>query len=502
MRRLGLLCIVLVSIMLVACAGPLARDKDDKIKEFNRIEQDDAEISGSPADLADSPRVGQYSILNTNVNLYFLDESLGQLVPEVRRFNADWSNMELVDFALKQLIKGPETSGLSPVISKDVKINKIEFEENILSVDLSSEFYESDDLALARAAITNSLLDLGNFKYIRLTIDGREASDSLGANAGLTGLLTRYPVSINEISALEAQNFSNADVRKIKWELFFQDYSGYYLLSEVRTINVRNNNYAEAIVNELIKGPSAEGEGYYPTIPKGTVLNKTEFIKGKDDKSGIALYFSKEFRNLDASGPSQETSMLSSLVYSLTSLPQVDFIKIYYENSEGEYIEDPIYNTSLEKELTVDHFPNRIGRRVRVYFGDTQSMLLHPEYRAIAYDENNLAARILAELATDPVNPESERVIPAYIQPGDISVKVEEQLAEVDIPSACFDAIDIDNKRIIRDLYAVVNTLTDPVNMCNIREVQFTIDGSVVESYKDISLKEPFVMNPALIKTE
>jgi hypothetical protein len=59
-----------------------------------------------------------------------------------------------------------------------------------------------------------------------------------------------------------------------------------------------------------------------------------------------------------------------------------------------------------------------------------------------------------------------------------------------------------DNKRLIQSLYAVVNTLTDPINSCGISEVQFTVGGNLVDSHMDISLKEPFMMNPALIKEE
>ena len=48
----------------------------------------------------------------------------------------------------------------------------------------------------------------------------------------------------------------------------------------------------------------------------------------------------------------------------------------------------------------------------------------------------------------------------------------------------------------------MVNTLTDPVNDMDIQEVQFTVDGDVLDSYMDISLRDTFVFNPALIKEE
>ena len=65
-----------------------------------------------------------------------------------------------------------------------------------------------------------------------------------------------------------------------------------------------------------------------------------------------------------------------------------------------------------------------------------------------------------------------------------------------------FDEMELDNKKIIRDLYALVNSLTDPMNGTGIKEVQFTVGGRIIESYMDISLKDSFVMNPALISEE
>ena len=65
------------------------------------------------------------------------------------------------------MTEGPETSGLGPVMPENVKVNRVEIGENI-SVDLSDEFHESKEPALARAALVNSLLDMGAFKYVQI----------------------------------------------------------------------------------------------------------------------------------------------------------------------------------------------------------------------------------------------------------------------------------------------------------------------------------------------
>ncbi|NLU35493.1 MAG: GerMN domain-containing protein [Clostridiales bacterium] len=498
--RFILTLITLISILLVSCAYEQPAKQDNgKITEFNKLDEGEAEITDTPEDTTEQSISGLYAAERTGVNLYFLDEAAGQLSPETRKISGNESETELAFYILKELTEGPETSGLSPVMPENVKVNRVEIGENILAVDLSDEFHESKEPALARAALVNSLLDMGAFKYVKLYIDGQEATVSSDIDSGPLGLLTRYPVEVAEITALEEQNFNNKENRKVNWELFFRDNSGEFLLSEVRSITISEGKAAESIVNELIKGPITEGEGYYPVFPKGTTLQKTELIEGNSGRNGIALFFSKEFREKFTMNPSYEQSLIGSLIYSLTSLPDIHFVKIYYDNGYGFYIDDPVHGISLNRILTKRNYPDRMGKRIRIYFGSDQNLLV-PEYRAISHDEKDVAYRILKELATNPVTPGAVRVLPANIPADDFKLEVKDELAVVDVPKEYFDEIRLDNNRVIRDLYALVNSLTDPINRTGITEVQFTVEGDVIESYMDISLKDSFVMNPALIK--
>lgn len=495
--------IVLLFALLAACAsGPPIGQDSEKIDEFNRLGEEEPDEAAPSDEAPEQSIVGLHAARQTGVTLYFLDETAGQLSPEIRNISGEESSEELAAYILKELVGGPETNNLSPVLSKNIQINCIHLAENILTVDLSEEFNESQDLTLARAALVNSLLEIGSIKYVKLYIDGNEATISPDDKSGTLGLLTRYPTVVAEIRALEEQNYKDGEVRKINRELFFQDNAGQYLLPEVRLITIKDGNEAEAIVNELIKGPESEAEGYYPTLPQGTILHKSEMMKGQEELNGIALFFSKEFRAQFSNGAVQEQSMVGSLVYSLTFLPDIHFVKIYYDNGRGHYIDDPIGNIALNQELTTEQFPDVVGKRIRVYYGNDQSMLLVPEYRAIDGNDGNAANRILAELATDPIASDSVRVIPSDISAEDIHLNVTGEMAVVDVPVAYFDEMELDNKKIIRDLYAVVNTLTDPINGTGVREVQFTVEGKIIDSYMDISLKESFVLNPALNKEE
>ncbi len=500
-RKIKLLIVIVLmsATLLVACASEQpAKQDNEKITQFNKLDEEDAAGAQSSDEAFDQSLIGLSAPNRTGVNIYFLDEIAGQLSPETRNIKGNETNEELAYYILEELTRGPQSSGLNPVIPDGVKINRLDITEDILAVDLSAEFNESEEPALARAALVNSLLDMEAFKYVKLYIDGREATVTPDNESGPLGLLTRYPIIAAEIIALEEQNFNN-DLRKINWELFFRDNSGKYLLSEIRPITIKKGKAAETIVNELIKGPIKEGEGYYSTLPKGTVLQNTELINGLDDKNGIALFFSEEFRTNYPESTVFEESMISSLIYSLTSLPDIQFVKIYYDNGKGHYIDDSVNSAALYQELTRRDYPDNTGRRIRVYFGNDQSLLLTPEYRAIAGNEEDIAACILEELATDPTNSENVRVLPNHVPVEDIDLDIKGELAVVDIPLDFFDEMEMDNKKMIRDLYAFVNSLTDPMNKTGIKEVQFTVEGKVIESYMGITLKDTFVMNPALI---
>ncbi|NLA84924.1 MAG: GerMN domain-containing protein [Clostridiales bacterium] len=509
-RLLLLLSTIFIMLLLVACSvsnilKEPEKDEDKKISGLGSSLGDDIPEAALSEDKDGGDEIdpSRLSLNKTGINLYFYDKTTEQLSPESRTILTTRIGPEALEYVLNELIEGPkEAEQLVSALSKDTEIKSVEISEDIVTVDMSEKFYESEDMALARACLVNTILDFVNADYVKLMVEGWEATAFIDNREVMLGLLTRYPMTHTEIQALEAQTFGNPEISRINRELYFQDYSGKFLLPEVRSITVRNGNYAEAIINELIKGPVSEGQGYYPTLPKGSMLHKTEIVSDENDRNGIALYFSKEFSSKVSKGTTQEISMLSSLLYSLSSLPDIHYLNIYYDNGHGTYINAPIEKINLDRNLTVDLFPNKVGKRIRVYFGDSQGMLLVPEYRAVPKNEKNMAKRIMSELATDPIHQGCVRVIPENISPDEIKVEVKDGLAVVDIPNEYYEELELSENRIIRDIYAVVNTLTDPENSCYINKVQFTAEGKKIDNFKDVSLSEPFVMNLALIKEE
>jgi germination protein M len=69
----------------------------------------------------------------------------------------------------------------------------------------------------------------------------------------------------------------------------------------------------------------------------------------------------------------------------------------------------------------------------------------------------------------------------------------------VDLPES-LDGNKMGSTGALMTLYAMVNSLTDPVNTSNIKEVQFLVGGKVVKSFGNLEFSEPFIRNPAIIQ--
>lgn len=478
-------------------AKPEIQENSINIKAKKPETSTEAQIEKEP--MEDEDMLEEQAEKTTDVNLYFFDRDKNEFIAEQRQINLTLDELEAFHI-VNNLIKGPKSQSLEGVISNQTEIRNIEKSENLIIVDLSPEFLDSEDLLLARVSLVNSLTDLEDIKYVRIYIEGTELTSD-GTKDGIAlGLLSKYPNNLDEIIALDSKTMQKSDVREIASELYFVDCQGAYLLPEVRNITVISNQYARAIVEELLKGPSSQDKGLYPIFPKGVRLLDIKLIEDDDSENdGLELYFSKEFKDLGA-GSARELTTLGSLVHSLTRLPNIGWIKIYYENDKGEYIDSPIGNMSLTERLVKEDFTDLLGKRIKIYFSDKDIKKLKPQYRAINKKELGIAKKILYELAEGPMGEvDYERIIPEEVPIDRIKVSMNGRTAVVDLPSEFYE-IQSKNNRGIISLYAIANSLTDPINTENIDRVLFLMDGKQVDRYADMVISDPFVRNPALIE--
>jgi germination protein M len=143
--------------------------------------------------------------------------------------------------------------------------------------------------------------------------------------AGLSGCNNKTPGE--QTPADPNKNSQNPAIEQTeKISLFFSDDQAMYLLPEIREIKIKQetrteNSIAEAIVNELIAGPT--DTKLRATIPKETKLRS---LKITDQIANVD--FSEEIRSKHSGGSSGEAMTINSIVNSLTELSGVKRVQI------------------------------------------------------------------------------------------------------------------------------------------------------------------------------
>ncbi len=107
-----------------------------------------------------------------------------------------------------------------------------------------------------------------------------------------------------------------------------------YLAAEVRTIKNTGNIYSTA-VEELIKGPSADG--LYPTLPSDTVVNSVDVSDGMATVD-FNISIIDNFEEIPHSSTT-ETLAIYSIVNTLTEFNEIEKVKITIEGLESGQVE-------------------------------------------------------------------------------------------------------------------------------------------------------------------
>lgn len=498
----ALLCLFTCLILLTACTA--ARPEID-INEKEQptgdktVVEPKIDINVSRSQEREGEKDAEAEKYFHEITLYFLNRTQNSLTAESRRITASQPGINFAQI-VEALSKGPSSPELEAVIPRETKLLSASHVEDIVTVNLSAGFLKAEDLLIARAALVNTMVDIDGIEFVRIMVEGKEITTS-GINEGeVLGILGKFPINVADIIASEKKTDGTAEVRTLDWELYFRDREGKLLLSEIRTINVMNMEYARTIVEELIKGPSAQDLGLYRAIPSGARLLDVELIKSEDPESKdmLRLYFSEEFRTVFMEDTLSFRTSIGSLVLSLTSLSNIGRISIAFENGDASQITDTEGVSKLQEGFVKEDFSDILGRRIRVYFSDSNAMHLVPEYRAMSRADLRIARRIISELIAGPVYEGNIAVMPQGLSIDGIRVWVDQKTAFVDLHQD-INLNQMGSTGETMAIYAMVNSLTDPINTRNIERVQFLVGGKVVEGVGHLSLREPFVRNPALV---
>ena len=180
------LLIALSSLSLFGCVSSAELKKRDETISQLKTRVSELEANYEKA-LAQKPQAW--------VTLYFVKSLPTEfyLFPEERRVEGE-NSTELMQAALTQLIAGPKTPGLQPVLPKEAKVLSVTTEKGLATVDFSSEITKmnvgSRGEALALTAIANTVTKLGIVDRVQILVEGKKV-ETLGGHVDASKPLRR-----------------------------------------------------------------------------------------------------------------------------------------------------------------------------------------------------------------------------------------------------------------------------------------------------------------------
>lgn len=416
-----------------------------------------------------------------NPSLYFLDESTGRLVAESRELEISYM-ADGAELILEELLAGPSSSSLSPVLS-GATLAGVEQTDECANVYVETEAaLSSERMFTAAVAIADTMIDFTGVTYVTvffngevMNIDGYAFGPLRKSDGNPSALYTEY-------RARYAENVEGrANTVELSVILYFVDPSGRLLLPEVRTVTVTNGDYVGSVLSALADGPRYKYElRAYLSKEK---LEATAYTVSEEDRQ-LGIQFEGDVfagersssRNLEAAG----------IFYTLAGVVP-DTYRLVLKDDVNTYV--------MTRQVAAQY----LGQNIRISLPDSGMTSLLTIKRTVEADYDYYA--YIAELMRGPIESDSVEVWPVFpenITMDDLnSIHVYENMAVVDFSAAFFEQVDaLSPERQYMLVYSIVNTLAAT---SNIRAVLFQADGGPVgELSGGISLSSPLMPNPGI----
>lgn len=246
----------------------------------------------------------------------------------------------------------------------------------------------------------------------------------------------------------------------------------------------------EAVVNELIKGPSDVDSR--AVIPKDTRLVDIQI-----DGIIAKLNFSKEYFAFEGEySASAQLLARYSIVKTMCSLEGIDKVLISVDGSQllsasgnplgaiGE--NDMVLSQSLNENVTEKY--------VTLYFADEMGEKLVACRRRVPLVDNSVEKTIVTYLVAGPESDDMYRTIPAGTKV--LSVETKEGICFVNFSGEFVSKFDGGSAAATMAIYSVVNSLTE---LPDIDKVQFLVDSAKIDTFGDYFFSDPFERDESLI---
>lgn len=125
-------------------------------------------------DYTPQEEISEQQLRETVVTLYFSDKENKNLIPEARKIDANNLIKNPYEYLINLLIEGPKNENLIKSIPEGTKINSVFLEGDILKIDFSNEFLNSENLNNSVNSILNTVTQLNEINGIKILINGEE----------------------------------------------------------------------------------------------------------------------------------------------------------------------------------------------------------------------------------------------------------------------------------------------------------------------------------------
>lgn len=222
---------------------------------------------------------------------------------------------------LQQLGQVPEKLEYNAPLAGKFSLVSYSVDNGTVTLSFDEHYKEQNAIeeVLTRAAIVRTLTQIDGIDYVTMQVRGEPLTDNLGNVVGAMSADMFIDNAGNEINAYE----------QVKMRLYFANETGDKLIETTRKgVYSSNISMEKLIVEQLIKGPNAEG--IYPTINPDT---KVISVTVKDGTCYV---------NLDESFLKQTTGVsaevtIYSITNSLVELSNVNKVQISV-NGETNYM--------------------------------------------------------------------------------------------------------------------------------------------------------------------
>lgn len=246
---------------------------------------------------------------------------------------------EQIEELLAALAQAPLKKEYKAPLAMGFEVLGYTLEDGKLLLNMGQEYKELSVVQelLVRAAIVRTMVQLPGINFVAIRVNDEHLFDSLGQLVGWMNADTFVENEGNEINAYA----------EVRLKLYFANETGDGLMAIYRTREYNTNiSIEKIIVEELIKGPNAEGV-VYPTINPDT---KVANVAVKD---GIC------YVNLDETFLTQIYNVtpevtIYSIVNSLVEQTGVNKVQISINgDSSGVYREKYSFTTYFERNLDI-----------------------------------------------------------------------------------------------------------------------------------------------------